>query len=75
MSSKAKATIETEVSTISEEFDRETEYLRQLIRAIGVSDKAWEIMSSGREYDTLKPSEKSLITRTVKRLRNGGVIQ
>jgi hypothetical protein len=75
MSSKAKASTQTESSTITEELDRETEYLSRLIRAIGVSDKAWEIMSSGREYDRLKPSEKSLITRTLTRLRKGSVIQ
>jgi hypothetical protein len=71
MSSKAKASTQTERSTITEGLDRETEYLSQLIRAIGVSGKAWEIMSSGREYDTLKPAEKSLITRTLTRLRKG----
>jgi hypothetical protein len=75
MSSKAKASTQTESSTITEELDRETEYLRRLIRAIGVGDKAWEILSSGREYDTLKPSEKSLITRTLTRLRKGSAIR
>jgi hypothetical protein len=74
MNGKAKASTKRRSSRNTEELGRENEYLRQLIQAIGVSDKAWEIMSSGREYDLLKPSEKSLITRTLTRLRKGSIV-
>src|SRR5690349_9153806 len=55
--------------------NRDHQSFRKLMLSLGVSEKAWEIMASGRDYGALSPAEKSLVARTVKRMRETNVIR